>query len=191
MSGMHVVLVGPMGVGKTTVGRALADRLGRPLRDSDDELVAEQGRSGRDLAAVEGVDVLHRWEAEHLRRALAAPEPSVVAAAASVVDDPASRRALRDHTVVWLRAPAATLAERAGASGHRRTLGSDPEGSMEALAAERGGRYAEVADLTVDTGATGPEGVVAAILDRLAGPAAPDATGPGGDPAPGDRRHLT
>ena len=103
---MHVVLVGPMGVGKSSVGRGVAEALGRPLRDSDDDLAAERGIRGRELAATEGVDALHAWEAEHLLRSLASAEPSVIAAAASVVDDPRAAAALAEPFVVWLRAPA-------------------------------------------------------------------------------------
>src|SRR4030095_2586248 len=108
----HVVVVGSMAVGKSTVGRALAARLRRPFRDSDEDLEAARGVTGRELAQREGVDALHRWEAKHLQAALAGTQPAVVAAAASVVDDDASLAALREPFVVWLRAPAAVLAQR-------------------------------------------------------------------------------
>jgi shikimate kinase len=172
MSSMHVVLVGPMAVGKSTVARRLGARLGWPVRDSDDDLQAERGFSGRELAATAGVDVLHRWECSHLGRAVAAATPSVVAAAASVVEDPLCREALAGPFVVWLRAPVAVRAARMTSSGHRRSLGPDPVGALATLDSERADLYEAVADLAVDTGDLGPDEIVATIIDRLPMPGA-------------------
>ena len=176
----QVVVVGSMAVGKSTVGRALAARLGRPFRDSDDDLEATRGLTGRALAEREGVDALHRWEAEHLLAALAGTEPAVVAAAASVLDDGACLAALREPFVVWLRAPAGVLAQRmsdsARADDHRRPLGDAT--AVAELEARRADRFAAVADLTIETVADGattsPDAIVAAILAALQ-PAAPGA----------------
>jgi shikimate kinase len=172
---MHVVLVGPMGVGKTTVGAGLAARLGRRLRDSDADLQASRHIRGRELAARDGVDALHRWEARHLLDALAAPEPAVIAAAASVVDDPHCRRALAAPFVVWLRAPARALAARMSPSDHRRPLAAPGTtgdagralAALEGLEAERAPRFAAVADLAVDGAGVGPDDVVLTIIEGL------------------------
>jgi shikimate kinase len=169
----HVVVVGSMAVGKSTVGRALAARLGRPFLDSDEDLEATRGVTGRELAQREGVDALHHWEAKHLRAALAATQPVVVAAAASVVDDDASVAALREPFVVWLRAPAAVLAQRIAddtwGDDHRRPLGDAI--AVAQLEAHRADRFAAVADLTIDTVADGtttsPDAIVATILAAL------------------------
>jgi shikimate kinase len=169
----HVVVVGSMAVGKSTVGRALAARLGRPFRDSDDDLEATRGLTGRALAEREGVDALHRWEAEHLRATLAGNQPAVVAAAASVVDDDACLAALREPFVVWLRAPAAVLAQRI-ADGTRTDDQRRPLGDATVVAeleTHRADRFAAVADLTIDTVADGtttsPDAIVATILAAL------------------------
>jgi shikimate kinase len=172
MGDMHVVVVGPMAVGKSTVAHRLADRLGWPVRDSDDDLEAERGFSGRELAATAGVDALHRWECSHLGRAVAAETPTVIAAAASVVEDPLCREALAEQFVVWLRAPAAVRTGRMEAQGHRRSLGPDPVGALTTLDAERAELYAAVADLTVDTGEASPDEIAATILDHLPVPGA-------------------
>jgi shikimate kinase len=174
MSSMHVVLVGPMAVGKSTVARRLAARLGWPVRDSDEDLQAARGFSGRDLAATAGVDALHRWECSHLGRSVAVPTPTVVAAAASVVEDPLCREALADQFVVWLRAPASVREARMRSQGHRRTLGPDPVGAMATLDAERADLYAAVAGLTIDTGGAGPDEIVATILGHLPVPEGTD-----------------
>lgn len=164
----HLVVVGSMGVGKSTVGRLLAERLGRPLRDSDVDLEAGQHRTGRAVAAEKGVDELHRWEAEHLLGALAAPEPAVVAAAASVVDDDRCIEALGAAMVVWLRASPATLARRIAGRSHRRELGPDPVAALGHLEATRAPRYAAVADLTVDSDEGDPRATADQILRVLA-----------------------
>jgi shikimate kinase len=167
MSYMHVVLVGPMAVGKSTVARRLAARLGWPARDSDDDLQAERGFSGRELAATAGVDALHRWEGSHLGRSLAATTPSVVAAAASVVEDPLCRESLAGQFVVWLRAPAAVRAVRMTSSSHRRSLGPDPVGTMATLDIERADLYEAIADLAVDAVDADPDEIAATIVDHM------------------------
>jgi lactoylglutathione lyase len=139
----HLVVVGPMAVGKTTVAEALAGWSGRPLRDSDADLMAARGITGRQLAAAEGVEALHLWEADHLRLSLADPTPSVIAGAASVVDTPACRAALAHPFVVSLTAPDDILAARAGGSDVRR------EGPVP----DRSAAYREVADVEIDTAA--------------------------------------
>ncbi|MFE5759275.1 shikimate kinase, partial [Streptomyces massasporeus] len=70
MSGPLVVLVGPMGVGKSTVGRLLAERLGVSYRDTDDDIVAEQGRSIAEIFVDEGESAFRAVEKAAVRRAL-------------------------------------------------------------------------------------------------------------------------
>jgi shikimate kinase/catechol 2,3-dioxygenase-like lactoylglutathione lyase family enzyme len=146
MTNPHLVVVGPMAVGKSTVGEALAGRTGRPLRDSDNDLAEAEGLTGRQFARARGVGALHRWEAEHLRRALRATMPSVIAAAASVVDDPACREELRGDRafVLWLTAPPEVLAARLAAdiTGERREVAG--------RAPDRTARFREVADVEID-----------------------------------------
>ena len=184
------MLVGPMAVGKSTVARELAARLGWPVRDSDDDLRAERGFSGRELAATVGVEALHRWESVHLRRAVAAAGPSIVAAAASVVDDPLCREALGDQFVVWLRASAETRAARSGGPGgagtatgagttsgaadHRRDLGPDRVRALVELADRRERGYAAVADLTVDAETAAPAALADTICAALPEALRPD-----------------
>lgn len=166
----HLVVVGPMASGKSTVGRALAERLGRPLRDSDDDLVVELGMSGRELAERDGVVTLHHWEAAHLLGALAHAVPAVVTAAASTVDDARCRRALSEHVVVSLVVPPSVLADRLHRPGmagdHRRLLGPDDVDLM----ARRAAAFREVADAEVglDAGDRSPAELADAVLARLA-----------------------
>lgn len=161
----HLVVVGGMAVGKSTVGQLLAARLGRPYRDSDDDLERREGRSGRELAARDGVPALHRWEATHLLEALASPHPAVITAAASVVEDARCVEALAAPFVAWLRARPETELQRMAGDERRRHLGADPVAAMAALVDLRSPRYAAVADVTVDVDEVTPDEVAARILE--------------------------
>jgi shikimate kinase len=166
----RVVLVGMMGAGKTTVGRALAARLGWPYRDNDAALLRLTGRSGPDLLASAGVEALHEAEAAVLLDALAASDPQVVAAPGSAVLSPALRVRLAAEPVVWLRASVATLAARVAADAARPLLPSsavagatEAAGAVAALLAARGPGFAEVASYVVDVDGLSPAEVASRI----------------------------
>jgi shikimate kinase len=147
----HVVLVGMMGAGKSTVGRRLASRLGRPFVDADDEVVRRSGRTVRDWFEHDGEAAFRAAEGELLADLLAAPGASVIASGGGVVLAEANRTALRDHAlVVWLRAGAPFLVSRVRQKPHRPLLDDDPGATVARLVAERAGLYGEVADLVVD-----------------------------------------
>lgn len=162
----HVVLVGLMGTGKTTVGSMLAERLGRPFVDSDHVIEASTGRTVREIFADEGEAAFRVLEMAALVQALAAPRPAVIAAAGGVVLAEANRRALRDSeaVVVWLQAQLDRLTERAVTGEHRPLLDDDPAGMLARMASEREALYAEVAGHHVDTTSRPP----ADIVDELA-----------------------
>jgi shikimate kinase len=160
----HIVLVGLMGSGKTTVGAVLAAALNVPLHDSDADIEGETGMTGRQHAARDGIDALHALEGRHLLEALERPGTTVISAAASTLDDPACRAALRDprHLVVWLDASPAALATRLKPNDHRPVIGPDMAEVLERQATERTPSLREVADLTLDAMKT-PEELVQAI----------------------------
>ncbi|HEU0130765.1 MAG TPA: shikimate kinase [Mycobacteriales bacterium] len=163
----RVVLVGMMGAGKTTVGRALAARLGRPYVDNDALLQAAHGAPAAVLLARDGAGALHAAEAAVLRAALAASGPAVVAAPGSAVLDPALRSLLAGEYVVWLRARPETLAARVVADPARPFLHADPLTTVTALAAEREPGFAAVADAVVDVDGLAVADVVEEIAARL------------------------
>jgi len=161
-----VVLVGMMGSGKTTVGRALAARLGVPFVDSDDVIVTRTGTTVAEIFARDGEAVFRRLESEALREALVAPRAAVLAAAGGVVLDPANRAALGaarrrgDAVVVWLRADPRTLAARVAPGDHRPLLAGDAAAALMRIDAERSALYAEIADVIIDTDGSEPDAVV-------------------------------
>lgn len=147
----HVVLIGMMGAGKTTVGRVVAQRLGRPFHDSDEAVEARTGRTVAELFAEGGEQAFRAVEAEVLRDLLAAEEPAVIAAAGGTVLDAGNRAALRDAgTVVWLRAEPVLLAERVRTGDHRPLVAEDPDGVVARLAEERSSLYQQTAHVVVD-----------------------------------------
>lgn len=181
-----LVLVGLMAAGKTSVARRLATALGRPFRDSDRDLEQRYGSSAAEQYGRHGVELLHEREAAVLRAALAARPAPVIAAAASVVDDPACRAALAgpDAFVVWLDAPPEVLATRIGTGDHRPHYHPDPEAMLAAQYAQRAGRFRSVSDLRVEVGGATPAEAASAVLAALAGTPAPDSGTRAPDPGP-------
>ena len=163
----HVVLVGLMGSGKSTVGRLLALQLDRPLVDNDAQVHALTGRTVAEISVEDGVDEMRRLESEALNAALAGTAPAVVTAAAGTILDPEVRRRLQEHFVVWLRADPSTAATRVAADPLRPLLGGHPEEVLRAQAEHRFPLYAEVADLTVPVDGLAPDAVAAAIVSEF------------------------
>jgi shikimate kinase len=147
----HLVLVGMMGVGKSTVGRMVSAELGRPLFDSDEMIEARTGRTVREIWSTDGEASFRALETDTLLEALNEPEPSVIAAAGGVVLSERNRVALRDADarVVWLSAEVDVLLERVRSGGHRPLLDDDPEGALRRLCEVREPLYREVADAVV------------------------------------------
>lgn len=165
----HVVLVGLMGSGKTTVGRALAAALGRPFSDSDRAISRETAKTVRELAEELGVEEMHELEAEHLLGALARPEPTVIAAAASTIEDPRCREALAAPgvRVIWLRASPPALAGRFPQLRHRPRFGRRPRGLLAEQAAHRDPLYAALRPIVIETEGKGVAEVVSTALAAL------------------------
>ena len=165
-SAQHIVLVGMMGAGKSSVGRVLAQRLDRPLLDSDDMIEDRTGRTVREIWSADGEPAFRSIEAEVLAEALRSDEPVVVAAAGGVVLSPANREILRSSGahVVWLLADVELLLERVKNGMHRPLLDSDPEGTLRTMFDDRGGLYREVADAIVSVDHRSVSDVAGAVM---------------------------
>ena len=160
--GFGLYLAGFMGVGKTTVGRLLAERLGLAFKDIDDEIEQEAGQSVMALFETVGEKTFRRLEAIAARRLRAG---TVTALGGGALVDPTTAEQLREHgLVIWLWASPETLSGRGVGEG--RPLWSANDKIMGSLLAERVPSYARTAAMVVDAEAP-PSDVVDLIIAEL------------------------
>ena len=150
MSGPVVVLVGVPGSGKSTVGRALAERLGVGFRDTDADVESTTGRTIADIFIDSGEPEFRRLEAAAAAAAIA-EHVGVLALGGGAVLDATTRALLAGGPVVWLRVGLAAASQRAGLSGARPVLLGNVRAQMKGLMDARAPLYTEVARLIVDT----------------------------------------
>ncbi len=161
----NIYLVGLMGAGKTTVGRQLARRLGRPFFDSDHEIVARTGVAIPTIFEIEGEEGFRRREAQAIAE-LTAGQNMVMATGGGVVLNPENRRLLHDTGwVVYLNVPPALLFERTRHDRNRPLLSvPDPLAKLEELHTLRDPLYREVAHETIEGGRLVASGIVQHLL---------------------------
>lgn len=152
MSTSNIFLVGPMGVGKSTIGRRLASATGKRFIDSDEEIERKTGVEIDLIFEIEGEPGFRRREARLIEE-LAGMTDIVLATGGGAVLDPANRAQLRKHgKIVYLTAPAGVLARRTARDRHRPLLRvGDRLQRIEELLAERENLYREIADVVIDT----------------------------------------
>ena len=165
----HIVLIGMMGVGKSTVGRRVAKKLDRPFFDSDDEVVSRTGRPVAEIFATDGESAFRSIEADVMAELLDSPIPSVIAAAGGSVLNVATQTRLRDAgAVIWMQAPVNVLVDRTSRGTHRPALATDPRATLLQMETDREALYRELADFTVDCAAP-IDTVVASIINAVGG----------------------
>ncbi len=162
-----IALVGLMGVGKSTVGRRLAQRLGLPFEDGDEAIETAARMSVSDIFAQLGEAEFRAGEARVMRRLLEGPR-IVLATGGGAVLNPDTRAVLRARaTTVWLKADLNVVAQRVQRRDTRPLLrGKDPLQALSAMAEVRYPVYA-TADVTVEVGAGAHAQAVEAILEAL------------------------
>ncbi len=162
-----LALVGLMGAGKTTVGRRLAQALGRPFVDADAEIAAAASRSVEEIFAEHGECEFRRGERKVIARLLAGP-PHVLATGGGAFMDARTRALMKERAIsIWLKAPLDVLMKRVMRRNDRPLLQeSDPRAVMERLMEERYPVYAE-ADIIVETGGGPHRSAVAEIIAAL------------------------
>jgi len=169
----HLVLVGMMGVGKSSIGRRVALRLGRPFLDTDKIVEADAGRTVAEIFADEGEAAFRDRETLAVRQALESDPYAVIAFGGGAVLDPLTRGLARQLAlVVWLQAPARELARRVSASMRRSggtarpllTPGRSPEQVLDELARKREEAYKASAHVLVDTANRSPGQAATAVL---------------------------
>jgi shikimate kinase len=166
---LSVVLVGPPGAGKSSVGRLLASRLGVPFADTDDLVAREAGKPVGDIFVEEGEQVFREFERVAVAHGLEAlqAEGGVLALGSGAVLDIEIRQMIAHSKVVYLEAAFATIAKRSGLDRPRVVVPGNPRGQLRAMLEERRPIYAEIASLTVQTDDTAPEEVAADLAERL------------------------
>ncbi|SFV77813.1 Shikimate kinase I [hydrothermal vent metagenome] len=150
---MNVVLVGPMGSGKTSVGRRLACVLKRDFFDSDFEIVARTGVAIDHIFDVEGEEGFRQREINMLSELCEIPN-IVIATGGGIVIKPENRELLkRDSFVVYLSSSVKQLVSRTAKSKSRPLLerSTNREKTIRELVEKREPLYQEVADVVVDT----------------------------------------
>jgi shikimate kinase len=166
----HVVLIGMMAVGKTTVGRLVATHLERPYIDLDQLIVERDGRPIPEIFREDGESGFRAREHDALREALSSSTPIVLSLGGGAVLASGNRALLADHSfVVWLRAEPSTLIERIGDPATRPLLAVDPIGTLERLDVERRDIYAAAAHYAISVDGRTPRWVSSVIARRVKG----------------------
>jgi len=165
-AGPRVVLVGPMGAGKSTVGRLLAERWGVAFRDTDDDVEQEEGRTISDIFVEDGEARFRALERSAVARAVA-EHAGVLAVGGGAVMAEETRAVLGGQRVVFLRVGLSDAAARVGLGASRPLLLGNVRGTMKALLDERTPVYESVAVAVVDTDGRTPDEVADAVVEAL------------------------
>ena len=164
--GPLVVLVGPMGSGKSTVGELLAERLGAPYRDTDADIVAAEGREISDIFVEDGEERFRALERAAVRAAVAEHE-GVLALGGGAILDAGTRELLAGLPVAYLSMDVEEAVRRVGLGAARPLLAVNPRRQWRELMEARRHLYTEVARVVVATDDRTPEEVAQAVLDAL------------------------
>jgi shikimate kinase len=162
----RVVLVGPPGAGKTTVGRLLARSFGVTFRDTDADVEATAKLRVSDIFFELGEDHFRALEKAAVRAALADHDGVLALGGGAILDDE-TRASLADQTVVFLDVGLADAAKRVGFNRDRPLLLGSPRAQLNALMSARRPLYEEVATVVVSTDAKTPDAVTREIVGAL------------------------
>lgn len=173
MTKKHVVLVGLMGTGKTTVGKRVARELGCDFHDSDTDIESCEGLSVREIFETRGESDFRELESALLERLLVSDVPLVLATGGGVVLAERNRRLLKESQhVVWLRATTDTLESRlrmTKGAGRRPLLDGDLRERLETLSRDRSDLYQDVATSSIDVDGLDSDQVCELVLACVRG----------------------
>ncbi|WP_392545406.1 shikimate kinase [Oryzobacter telluris] len=162
----RLVVIGPPGSGKSTVGALVAELLGVPFHDTDAAVEVSTGRTISDIFVVDGEPAFRALERAEVARAVV-EEPGVVALGGGAPVDPGSRQVLEGQTVVFLDVGIADAAKRVGFDVSRPLLAVNPRSSWVRLMAERRPVYEALATHRVDTAGRSAQDVAAEVAALL------------------------
>ena len=161
-----LVLVGPPGAGKTTVGRLVAERLGVAFRDTDADVVETVGKPIAEVFIDDGEEHFRALEKTAVAAALASHE-GVLSLGGGAVLDPDTRELLRGQQTVLLQVDLSSAAGRVGMNRDRPVLALNPRAQLKQLLDARMPLYLEVATHVVDTSRKPPRQVVDEVLQAV------------------------
>lgn len=167
----HIVLVGFMGSGKTTVGRALAERIGLPFIDVDEHIATTAGRSVPEIFKAEGEVGFRARERAAIRDLIALESPAVIATGGGTFIDPKLRQSLRASThTVYLEANIELVQQRLLEGGGHKSRpmlsGPNPELTLRRLLKDRVPAYRE-AEVTVPVEGLAVDSIVDRVVSSL------------------------
>lgn len=165
-----VVLIGQRGSGKSTLGRRLAERLGRPFVDVDELVATLAGRPADDVLARDGESAFRALEARALRLAAQRPGAVVATGGGSVLCAEAFAELRRGALVAFLDAPPDVLEQRVSLRPRPPLTDLAPRAEIEALRARRRPLYLAAADLVIPVGEPGAPDPILAVLSALETP---------------------
>ncbi|RAY12996.1 shikimate kinase [Actinomadura craniellae] len=166
MTRPKAVLIGPPGSGKTTVGQALAERLGVPFRDTDADIEAATGKPIGEIFIDDGEERFRELERAAVRAALAEHEGVLALGGGAILAEP-TRELLAGHTVVYLEVGLADAVQRVGLAAARPLLVLNPRSRLRALMEERRPVYESLAVITVATDGRAPAEVAEELTGAL------------------------
>ncbi|MFG2000070.1 shikimate kinase [Spirillospora sp. NPDC048911] len=166
MTRPKAVLIGPPGSGKSTVGAALAERLGVALRDTDADTETAAGKPIGEIFIDDGEDHFRALEHAAVRAALAEHD-GVLALGGGAVLAPETQELLAGHTVVYLQVGLSEAVKRVGLASARPLLVMNPRSQLRKLLEERLPIYERLAAITVATDGRDPAELVEEIVKEL------------------------
>lgn len=166
----HLILVGLPGVGKSTVGRAVASRLKRGFVDLDAHIERSLGKTVSEIFEMDGELAFRAAEVEMSRQAAAMSASVIAPGGGWILNDDATVHLLDHSRIIYLRVTPEGAVRRMGRGIGRRPLlraAADPYEAMQALYEARGPRYEGLASITVDTLGMARSNVVASVVAKV------------------------
>jgi shikimate kinase len=179
VSGPAVILIGPPGSGKSTVGPLLAALLGVDFTETDALIAQRTGKPVADVFIEDGEEAFRELERRAVTEVVAEHDGVVALGGGAVLGEPA-RKLLAGRAVVYLETGFPAVARRSGLEGPHPPIPGNPRGRLRQMLEERRGRYEELAWLTVPTDDLEPQQIADQIAAAISGAEA----GPGSEPRP-------